>query len=207
MSRLSSIETGSSAEVIAKMIKTLFPDVETVLDTTYGHGGFWDGTLDVTVVGMDLDPTRARDVVADFRALPFADASFDLVVFDPPFLTDTSKGGLMGERFGSFGSIPDLQRAVEAGLMEAWRVARIGVLIKVQNYIHGSLPVRMTRWVEDLIPYDAYGEVHLLRSSKLLDRKWGDQLSVYSNHATFLAYRHGNQRHIRRTRPVLEAVS
>lgn len=50
--------------------------------------------------------------------------------------------------------------------------------------------------------------VDVVRPHKLLDPKWGEQLSAYSNSATFLAYRHGDQRHIRRRRPAaLEVAS
>jgi hypothetical protein len=206
---LYSIETGSSANAIARLLGVLFPDVTTVLDATYGNGRFWEGGADVRVTGLDLEPTRARDVCGDFTALPFADAAFDLVVFDPPYLTDVGKAnpGRMGDRFGSFGSIRELRDAVERGCLEAWRVGRIGVIFKVQNYIHGSVAVRMTRWVEDVMPHDAYGEIHLMRSNKIRDRKWRDQLSVHSNHATFLAYRSGDQRHIRRWPEAFETAS
>lgn len=36
-------------------------------------------------VRVDIDPTLEPDVVADAHALPFDDASFDLVVLDPPY--------------------------------------------------------------------------------------------------------------------------
>jgi hypothetical protein len=203
--RLYTVETGNSARVVSRMLAVLFPDAETGLDMTYGNGRFWDGSAHlVDVIGLDINPTRASDVAGDFTALPFTDSSFDVVIFDPPYLTHVSKTnpGRMGERFGSFDSIEELKLAVEQGCREAWRVARIGVIVKVQNYIHASVPVRMTRWVETIMPHDAYGEVHLTRSNKIMDRKWGDQLSVYSNSATFLAFRHGDQRHVRR-RPSL----
>lgn len=36
-------------------------------------------------VRVDADPTHEPDVVADMRSLPFGDATFDTVLFDPPW--------------------------------------------------------------------------------------------------------------------------
>ena len=207
--RLYSVEHGSSAQVVAKLLRVLFPDARTVCDLTYGNGAFWRGAdtgLDVT--GIDRDPARARDVCADFTRLPFAAGAFDVCIFDPPYLADVSRSnpGLMGRRFGSYRTVEDVKAAVQAGCREAWRVSGLGVIVKVQNHTHGQRSVRMTRWVEDVFPHDAYGQVELARPHKLRDPKWGEQLSVYSNSATFLAYRHGSQLHVRR-RPALEAAS
>jgi hypothetical protein len=88
------------------------------------------------------------------------------------------------------------------GALEAWRVSRLGVIVKVQNYIHASKLVHMTRWVEDAIPSPLYDELHLVNPRKLIVPSWGEQLSVYRNHSTFLLFRHGDQRHIRR-RPAM----
>lgn len=208
---LYTVESGTSAQVVAKMLRVLFPDASTVCDMTFGSGSFWRGTdTGVMVTGIDINPDRARDVCADFTRLPFADGAFCVAIFDPPYLANVSKAnpGLMGRRFGSYDSVDDVRDAVVAGCREAWRVARIGTIVKVQNHTHASRSVRMTRWVEDAMPHDAYGEVELARPHKLLDPKWSDQLSVYSNSATFLAYRHGDQRHIRRRRSAaLEVAS
>lgn len=200
---LYSVERGKSARTIASMLAVLFPDSETVLDATYGSGRFWDGSSPVHVTGLDLNPKRARDVCADFTRLPFLASAFDVVIFDPPYHTDTSKKttSIMDGLFGSFDTMADLRAAVEQGSREAWRCSRVGVIVKVQNYTHASRSVRMTRWVEDVMPHDAYGEVHQRHTNKLKDPKWNDQLSVYSVNTTFLAYRHGDQRHIRRRRP------
>ena len=54
--RLYTIEDGTSAQAVARLLAVLFPDARTVLDATYGHGRFWDGTAPVEVTGMDLDP-------------------------------------------------------------------------------------------------------------------------------------------------------
>lgn len=202
MSRLYSIESGTSAQIVAKMLRVLFPDAETVLDMTYGSGKFWTDTPPWHVTGIDLDPARARDVCADFTRLPFADGAFDVAIFDPPYLSACSKQGTaqMGSRFAFFATDDDLRDAVCAGVAEAWRVARLGVIAKVQNYSHSGRAVRMTAWVESMIPEAPYGEVHSVNLAKMLGASWGPQLSVYSVHTTYLAFRHGSQMHVRRGR-------
>lgn len=200
--RLMSVEYGTSAQTIAKMLRVLFPDAASALDMTYGSGKFWTGHEAVSVVGVDISPSRARDACADFTRLPFADGAFDVAVFDPPYLADVSarNPGVVGRRFGSFARQDDVQMAVRRGSAEAWRVARLGVIVKVQIHTHASLLVDMQGWVREMFPVPLYGQVEQVRPVKLTDPKWSDQLSVWSNSASFLAFRHGDQRHIRRAR-------
>lgn len=207
--RLYTVETGTSAQVVAKMLRVLFPDARTVCDLTFGSGSFWRGTdtgLDVT--GIDINPARARDVCADFTRLPFRAGAFDVAIFDPPYHTDMGRGkaSVMGARFGAYGSMLALETAVCFGCAEAQRVSRLGVIVKVQDYIHGSQLVEMTQWVRDHMNQPVYQRVDVVRPHKLIDPKWGEQLSAYSNSATFLAFRHGDQRHIRRRRPLAQEV-
>jgi hypothetical protein len=199
-SRLFSIESGSSAQIVAKMLRVLFPDAETVLDMTYGSGKFWTPYTPWQVTGIDLNPARARDVCADFTRLPFADGAFDVAIFDPPYLTEAGKSGLMAmdRQFSSFASVDVGREVVTCGAAEAWRVGRLGCVVKVQNYTHDNRSVRMTRWIEDAMPHEPYGEVHAMTPNKVIHSKWGSQLSVYSVHTTYLAFRHGSQIHARR---------
>jgi hypothetical protein len=193
--RLRTIETGSSARTIARLLAVLFPDAATALDLTYGSGKFWDGTAPVDVVGLDRDPARAAHVRADFTALPFRDGAFDVAIFDPPYMTDTGAASIMRARFGSFRTVAHLQAAVRAGAREAWRVGRLGAIVKVANHKHGGRLVHMTRWVEDAIPSALYDELHLRSPSKIEDRRWGQQRSLRSAHATFLVFRHDGPIH------------
>lgn len=206
--RLYSVERGTSAQTVAKLLRVLFPDAQTVLDTTFGSGSFWKPAPPegISLTGIDLDPERARDRVADFTDLPFEHRSFDVVVFDPPYLSDVSRRnpGIVGRRFGSFATHDDVRRAVTKGAVEAWRVARIGLIVKVQLHTHASTLVDMESWVREAIRQPLYGRVEQIRPAKLTDPKWTEQLSVWSNSATFLAFRKGDQRHVRRKRP--EAV-
>lgn len=204
--RLRTVEDGTSAQAISRLLAVLFPDARTVLDMTYGSGNFWDSSAPVTVTGMDRNPSRARDVCADFTRLPFAAGAFDVAIFDPPYLTDAGVRSVMRACFGSFANVADLRAAVEAGAREAWRVSRLGIIVKTQNHKHGSRFVHMTRWVEDALwPTELYDELHLRSPSKIEDGKWsGPQLSLRSAHATFQVFRHDGPIH-RRRKPSVSA--
>lgn len=206
---LGTVETGTSAQAVTRLLSVLFPDAANVLDMTYGSGKFWDGSAPVAVTGIDLNPARARDVVADFTRLPFADGAFDVAIFDPPYLAEPSKSGtaLIAQRFGGYRSMAEAEATVKAGAAEAWRVSRLGVICKVMNHTHRSRFVHMTRWVEDAVPMGLYAEMHLLSPSKPTGARWtGSQLSLRATHTTFLTFRHDGVVHKRR-RAVLEVAS
>jgi len=71
-----------------------------------------------------IDP----DYIADFTALPFADNSFALVVFDPPHFKRNGEKSWVGLKYGTLATgWPDTLRA---GFAECFRVLRTeGVLI------------------------------------------------------------------------------
>jgi hypothetical protein len=53
-----------------------------IADVTYGKGVFW---RNVNIASYNLHPSDIQTGV-DFRHLPYADASFEAVVFDPPYM-------------------------------------------------------------------------------------------------------------------------
>jgi hypothetical protein len=191
--------------LLAKIIAVLFPDADSVLDLTFGRGGFWLPDTQLAVTGVDLDPGRARDRVADFTELPYEDDAFSLCVFDPPYQTDPGATAVIDARFGSYPTVPELRLAVMAGVREAARVSRIGFVVKVMDYIHASRLVRMSRWVEEAVPLDLYDYVMLESPSKIEDGRWmrhGPQLSARSTATTWLIFRHDGPVH-RRIQPAL----
>jgi hypothetical protein len=106
--RLTSIMTTSSAQAISAILQVLYPDAVLALDLTYGNGRFWDGSWNGSVIGADIDPARAKHAVMDFREVELPDASVDVVIFDPPFLSDVSKKrtSIIGNRFGHYATLP-----------------------------------------------------------------------------------------------------
>ena len=64
----------------------------------------------------------APDVQLDFRALPFTDGAFHLVVFDPPHLLQNGRSGWLAKKYGKLGA--DWREDLSAGFAECFRVLR-----------------------------------------------------------------------------------
>lgn len=186
------------AQAITAALRVCFPDASTALDATHGSGCFWDGTAHVAVTGLDRNPKRARNVCGNFTALPFADGSFDVVIFDPPFLSDGGKTSQMGARYTADLDLGDSQESVTRGCLEALRVCRLGIIVKVQDHIHDSRFIRMSDWVRAAVPMPQYDEL-LAPGKKIVDPKWKQpQLSLYRNHSAYLIFRKDSAVHKRR---------
>lgn len=89
-------------------------------------------TLIVTDRTHREDGTRVvhvhPDALLDFRALPFADNSFPLVVFDPPHLVRAGRHSWLAAKYGKLGA--DWRDDLRAGFAECFRVLRpYGTLI------------------------------------------------------------------------------
>lgn len=115
--------------------------VPPVLDACCGPRMFWFNRKDERALFVDkrrehaIADTRERrreivvdpDILADFNALPFADNSFTLVVFDPPH-TFCGKNSWMRKKYGSLE--PDWKAQMSRGFAECFRVlAPLGTLI------------------------------------------------------------------------------
>lgn len=68
--------------------------------------------------------TVCPDTVADFRALPHADESFYLVVFDPPHLERCGPRSWQGAKYGRLNNT--WRDDLSAGFSECWRVLKPG---------------------------------------------------------------------------------
>jgi len=101
---------------------------------------FWHDKSDSRAVFMDIREEEhtlcdgrklviAPDTIADFRAAPFPDSSFRVVVFDPPHLVRVGETAWMGKKYGRL-SKETWRDDIRAGFAEAFRVLRPhGVLI------------------------------------------------------------------------------
>ena len=131
----------------------------TILDATYGHGGFWRSgrrETDHKVVGLDirmaegvLDLTRCPPniglVAGDYESLPFPAETFDAVIYDPPFLTRGGDNSLMKSRYGTFKSYDDLLISMATACVEFRRVLKPKgiVVVKAMDWTEG----RRRRWM------------------------------------------------------------
>jgi hypothetical protein len=175
-----------TAIAVARTLNVWFLDARTIVDLTPGCLAFWGPSAPVTMSEHDL------------IALSYPDASFDLAVFDTPHRADQAPSSVMFARYGTVRD-QDLEPLIRAGCREAWHVARLGVLIKVTDAIHGQRFVRMSGWVYDELgePFDV---VHV-QHHPLLDRRWkAPQLSARNNGSTYIAFRRDGVLHRRAAR-------
>lgn len=110
-----------------------------ILDVCCGSKMFWFDRNHANVVYVDkraeshtlCDGRELHvrpDIQADFRALPFSDALFHLVIFDPPHLTSLGETSWMAKKYGKL--FTDWQDDIRQGFAECWRVlAPLGTLI------------------------------------------------------------------------------
>lgn len=116
-----------------------------VLDACCGSRMFWFDKTDSRAVFVDnrreshtlKDASSVHgcrelivspDMVADFKALPFDDGRFSLVVFDPPHLIRNGKSGWLAKKYGKLEG--DWKSELRDGFKECFRVLKPeGVLI------------------------------------------------------------------------------
>lgn len=77
-----SAQVGGNAALFARILALHVPEGSTVADVTHGGGTFW---RDVPTGRWRLLPSDLS-TGTDCRALPYADASIDAVVLDPPYM-------------------------------------------------------------------------------------------------------------------------
>jgi len=97
--------------------------------TIFGDNRKEEHTLpDVSSAGGSRQLIIAPDVQLDFRALPFPDDKFHLVVFDPPHLVNNGRNGWLAKKYGKLGA--DWREDIRGGFAECFRVLKpFGTLI------------------------------------------------------------------------------
>lgn len=143
---LPSIWDGTDAALLERLL-TFYPrrPPRLILDATVNAGRFWRGSTR-RVIGLDIDPRHRPAVVADNTRLPFADHSFDVVVYDPPHVPnqgrDRSKD--FTTRFGLVLRAPaatgyNFSHLYPPFVRAAYRVlVPEGLLLcKIADYVHG----------------------------------------------------------------------
>jgi hypothetical protein len=187
-----------SAEAVRRLVHLAFRDCTAALDLTYAHRGFWRDPLPpgLVVTGNNVDPSSAADVHLDFTATGLPAGSFDLAVYDPPHIADGGERGIMGQRFGTVRGIPALRELIEAGAREAWRLASVGILVKVADHAHQGRHHQLSRWVEDALGAELYFDLHTYRSAYLRDGKHRAVRVPRNNGASYLVFRKSGPVHL-----------
>jgi hypothetical protein len=165
---------------------------EPILDCTYGSGTFWVGS-ERTVIGCDINPSRAKYQVADFRSLPFPDAAFPTVIYDPPY--HPAVNSAEEERFAALGhNEKEMRVGFEQGLREAWRVSSRHLIVKCQGFVHNHAPQWMPLWTVGVLG-EPFEWLIVTREHKRISGRWVSQNSLRRNHADYMLFdKRGNKR-------------
>lgn len=128
-------------------------DAHTALDLTFGAGTFWKGQRppSLSVTGNNIDPKAPTDLHVDFTDTGLQDGSYDLVVYDPPHLPHLGETSFMGKRFGTVRSTAGFRTQTEAGALEAWRIARVGIIVKLADAPNGGAYLPATSWAVEAL--------------------------------------------------------
>lgn len=138
---LTSAWTRSDAELLDHMLKIYprTPPPLTIVDVTYGKGIMHrhGKPNERQVIGYDLDPERAKDGVASYDDLPLADATVDVLIFDPPHLVKSGTKGVIKNLYNEFATGTD---PLTPFFLEAKRVLKPeGVIFtKTCNYVNSG---------------------------------------------------------------------
>jgi hypothetical protein len=171
-----------------------------ILDATVNGARFWrDSTR--PVIGLDIDPRQAPTICADNTVMPFAAATFDVVVYDPPHIPnqgrDRSKD--FNTRFGlGTRSAKEhgytFSHTYPAFMREAWRVLiNDGVLLcKIADYVHNHryqwAHVDLIRAGQD-VGFTACDCIIKVRKGPIIDPKWKIAHHSRRQHSYWIIFR------------------
>jgi hypothetical protein len=131
----------SNADMILDLVRIGYirPD-DAVLDPTFGRGKWWSKYTPANFTFSDLKTG------VDFRDLPHANGTFDVVTYDPPYVRvggrDTTGMADHHDRYGLTDAPRTpalLQQLIDDGMTEMFRVTKPGglVIAKCQDYQSG----------------------------------------------------------------------
>jgi len=134
-------------EVLRLMLQFYAWPEAKVLDVTANRRKMWSGVTWPDVTYADIDPAMNPDIIGDFRALPVADSSYDVIVFDPPHLPAAAASAASDKQMvGDYGLAHAPKADNVSGyfppfLQEATRVLRPEGLIfcKLKDFVHNHL--------------------------------------------------------------------
>lgn len=132
-----------------------------ILDACCGSRMFWFDKQNANTTYMDLRELNttlcdgrklviAPDIIGDFREMPFPDASFSLVVFDPPHLLNVGKNSWLRLKYGALSPSPLWKYDIKRGIDECMRVLKpAGTLVFKWSEAH----IRMSELLDTIAPW------------------------------------------------------
>jgi SAM-dependent methyltransferase len=198
---LPSIWYGDDSELLERMLD-FYPrrKPRRILDATINSGRFWQGSKR-PVVGLDIERRHRPSLVADNTAMPFRDASFDVVVYDPPHIPNQGKDNQkdFGLRFGlvlrsSKENHYTFTHTFPPFLQEANRVLRPeGILLaKITDYVHHHryqwAHIELINAARNVgfMPCDCIVKI---RKGPIIDPKWKTAHHSRRQHSYWLIFR------------------
>src|SRR5208282_3461684 len=173
-----------------------------ILDPTCNKRRMW-GKSQRKIVAVDINPEVKPDVVADHTNLPFADASFDIITYDPPHTGDQGKSKTgFAAKYGigvtsknpETGKWGNLFHTYRPFLAEAKRVLRVnGILLaKLADVTHAQRFQFATAEFYNAakeFDFELLGNHILPRKGVITDSKWKKASHPRQNHSTWQVYR------------------
>ena len=126
-----------------------------ILDATYGLGRWWNHTKPNTLTASDLDPQKSPiGHPIDFTQTPWADNTFDSVIFDPPYkLNGTSQGFGNDASYGvgnqKYVNIETRHQLIKNGITELARITNRILIVKCQDQVSSGKVQWQTRIFAD----------------------------------------------------------
>jgi hypothetical protein len=153
-----SVIGGTNADLIAAIAPLYLTG--SVLDVTYGEGGWWKRHVPADFTYHDLHKVDG----VDFRDLPHDNRAFNTVCFDPPYVPagggpSNRSADEFRDRFGldwgdGYRSEAVLGALIRDGLTECARVSSRWLLIKCMEFVSSQrfhdMPTTITNWALEL---------------------------------------------------------
>ncbi|MFB0516287.1 MAG: hypothetical protein ACETWG_06755 [Candidatus Neomarinimicrobiota bacterium] len=196
-----SIWDGSDAELLERLLD-FYPRhrPNLILDATVNIGRFWRGSIR-PVIGLDIDKRYRPSVVGDNRWMPFANESFDVVIYDPPHIPNQGKDRSkdFNIRFGlvlrsSAENDYNFSYLYPPFVEEAYRVLRPeGILFcKITDYVHNHryqwahIELVIAASNAGFCPCDC---IVKFRKGPIVDPKWKNAHHARRQHCYWLVFR------------------
>jgi hypothetical protein len=200
-----SVVVGNNSHLIRDVSELYIPDGAVVADVTYGLGVFWRRT---DTSRFWLRPTDLLTVPEedrhDFRNLPYAAGSIDIVVIDPPYQHHPNEHQVTNDRYNNFATTEkmnhrDILRLYYDGMVEAKRVLKPkgGLLfVKCKDEIESSWQcwshIELYEYGVELGLY-ARDLFVLVPTSRMISARWARQLHARKNHSYLWVFETGKK--------------
>lgn len=146
--QIQSATVGQNAVQLKDILALYVLPGQTIYDVTWGQGAMWNGidVLKYRIFASDKrtdlsTPEGVRFTPADFTALMYPECSADALILDPPYMAGKKTHAALAEAYANDNESHDaVIRLYMGGLLEAWRVLRLGgrVIVKCQDEMSGG---------------------------------------------------------------------